>query len=408
MPSIDPSFPWHLGTTLVRSGVATPVIPNSGTPTIPPIYASSTFVYENADALDQAFDGKTPQGDPAFVYSRQGNPSTTVVEDILADIEGGVGATTFGSGMAAIHTAFLAAGLVSGTKLVTSHQLFGPTNTLLQKVFVPAGVQVIAHELGGPDAGEFIRSEQPDVVFVESISNPLAQLVDIPTICAAARSIGAITIIDNTIASPYLIQPIKYGCDLVVHSTTKYISGHGDSSGGIVISSKNSLLDQLRFYRTLLGSILSPFEAHLLLRGLRTLSLRMERHCYNALRVANFLAQHPAIAYVHYTGLPQHPQHTLATQLLGNERYGGLMAFELRDQSRAAVYRCIDRLQLWLYATTLGDIFSMVSYPSVSSHRNLTEAERQQRGITEGCIRLSVGIEQIDDIIADLDQAISR
>lgn len=407
MRSSDEGSSWNLETVLVHSGVGKAALPSAGTPTIPPIYASSTFVYESADALDQAFEGKDPQsGDPSFVYSRQGNPSINTVEEALAASEGGVGAVAYGSGMAAIHAALLAAGVTTGAKLLTSHQLFGPTNGLLQKVFLPIGVEIVSADLRGPDAGECILREQPDVVFFESISNPLAQLVDIDAITVAAREVGAVTIVDNTIASPYIVQPIRHGCDLIVHSSTKYLSGHGDSTGGVVISAKNTLLDQLRLYRTLLGAILSPFEAHLLLRGLRTLSLRMERHCANAYRVAQFLTEHPAVACVHYVGLSDAPQHALAKQLLRPESFGALMAFELREQSRAAVYRFIDHLRLWLYATTLGDVFSLVSYPAVSSHRTLTEAERQSRGITEGCIRLSVGIERCDDIIADLDQAL--
>lgn len=407
MPSSESPSNWSHDTALVHSGLATVSASATGTPTIPPIYASATFGYESADALDRAFEGKNPQGDPSFVYSRQGNPSISVVEDALTASEGGVGAVAYGSGMAAIHAALLATGVTAGTTLLTSHQLFGPTNGLLQRVFVPAGVTVVAADLGGADAAERVRAAQPDVVFVESISNPLAQLVDIAAVGAAAREVGAITIVDNTIASPCLLQPLAHGCDLVVHSTTKYISGHGDSTGGAVISAKNTLLDQLRLYRTLLGAVLSPFEAHLVLRGLRTMALRVERQCDNALRVAQFLRQHPAIAKVHYVGLADNPQHALAAQMLAAEHYGGMLAFELQEQSRAAVYHCLDRLRLCLYATTLGDVFSLVSYPAVSSHRTLTADERRHRGITEGCIRLSVGIEQVADIIADLDQALS-
>jgi cystathionine beta-lyase/cystathionine gamma-synthase len=397
---------WDLETVLVHSGIAKSITPSTGIPTIPPIYASSTFIYENPDALDQSFEGKNPEGEAAFVYTRQGNPSTHIIEEVLAHSEGGVGAVSFGSGMAAIHAALLAAGLVPGTKLVTSHQLFGSTSSLLQKVFAPLDIRIISLNLGGPDAGEIIHAEQPDAVFVESISNPLAQVVNIPAVCKAAQETGAISIVDNTIASPYIFQPIKYGCDLVVHSMTKYISGHGDSTGGIVISAKNALLDQLSLYHSLMGAILSPFESHLLLRGLRTLSLRMERQCTNALKIAAFLNQHPAIAHVHFTGLPTNPQHELANQMFGSKYYGALLAFELKQQSKANVYQFINRLQLWLYATTLGDACSLVGYPPVSSHRTLTEVERQQRGITEGIIRLSVGIEHIDDLLADLEQSL--
>jgi len=397
---------WALSTVMVHAGIIAARSSDTGTPTVPPIYATTTFLYDDADALDHAFEGKNEQGTPTFVYARQGNPSTATLEDALAAAEGGIGATVYGSGMAAIHAALLAAGLVAGTTVLTSHQLYGPTSAILQKIFVPAGVEVIAADLSGPDVADRIRAAQPDVILVESIANPLAGIVDLDAVSAAARESGAITIVDSTIATPYIIQPIKHGCDLVVHSTTKYISGHGDCTGGVVVSAKHALLDQLRLYRNLLGAVLSPFEAHLFLRGLRTLTLRMERHCANAQRVATFLQSHPAVSQVHYVGLPSHPQHALATQLFGPDRAGGMLAFELRAGTRAAVYRCLDNLQLCLYATTLGDVYSMVSYPAVSSHRNLTDAERHARGITDGFIRLSVGIEQVEDIIADLDQAL--
>ncbi len=195
---------------------------------------------------------------------------------------------------------------------------------------------------------------------------------------------------------------------LVVHSATKYISGHGDSFAGAVISAKKALLDQVRHYSILLGAMLSPFDAHLMLRGLRTLSLRMERHCSNAAQVARFLQEHPAIAHVYYPGLPNHPQHDIASRLLKHEQYGGLVAFELKEASRAAVFRFMDHLQLCLPATSLGDVFTLVSYPPISTHRTLTKAELQSLGITEGCVRISIGIEHVEDIIQDLDQALKQ
>ena len=203
-----------------------------------------------------------------------------------------------------------------------------------------------------------------------------------------------------------MVRPIEHGFDLVVHSATKYLGGHGDSTAGLVISAKRSLLDQLRNYAIILGAMLSPFDSHLIKRGLQTLTLRMERHCSNALRVAQFLQEHQAVAKVHYPGLPDHPHHELATTLLGEGRYGGLLSFELKEQSRDAVFRFMDRLRLLLPATTLGDAWSLVSYPSISSHRNLPEAERRSMGITDGCIRLSVGIECVGDIIGDLEGAL--
>jgi cystathionine beta-lyase/cystathionine gamma-synthase len=206
--------------------------------------------------------------------------------------------------------------------------------------------------------------------------------------------------------TPYLLRPIVYGFDMVVHSATKYLGGHGDSTAGVVVSAKKTLLDALRNCATLMGAMLSPFEAHLIKRGLQTLPLRMERHCRNAIQVAHFLQEHPAVARVHYPGLSGHPQHELATALLDRGLYGGMLSFELQAQSRQAVMCFMDKLNLCLPATTLGDAWSLVSYPPMSSHRTLSAADRQKMGITEGCIRLSVGIEDVEDIIGDLDQAL--
>ncbi|QBD82400.1 PLP-dependent transferase [Ktedonosporobacter rubrisoli] len=402
------SSPLHIDTQLVHGSRHHGATASVGTPTVPPIYASTTYLHSSTEALDQAFNGTTPEGEAAFVYARQGNLSANAFEEALNRVEGGIGTISFSSGMAAIHAALMAAGLAPGAKIVASQDLYGASISLLQKVFIPIGVQVILRDLCTPDAADFIREEEPDVIFIETISNPLTRIIDLDAISAAAREVEAITLVDSTFTTPYLLRPIEHGIDLVIHSTTKYISGHGDSTGGAVTSAKRVLLDQLRNYANLLGAMLSPFDAHLMTRGLRTLALRMERHCSNALQVAHFLAQHPAVTRVYYPGLPQHPQHALANKLLGDGRYGGLLSFDLKEQSRQAVYCFMDSLQLCLPATTLGDVFSLVTYPPVSSHRTLTEQERRNLGISEGCIRLSVGIENIEDIINDLDQALRQ
>jgi len=369
-----------------------------------PIHASTTYLHPSAEALDQAFSGSTPTGERTFFYARYGNPNASAFEESMAQAESGIGAVAFGSGMAAIHATLLAAGLTTGTKILASRDLYGPTTELLRTVFAPIGVEVVLADLCCSAAADVVRREQPDVILVETISNPLVKVVDLDAISAAAQEVGAVTVVDSTFTTPYLVKPIEHGFDLVVHSATKYIGGHGDSTAGIAISAKRTLLDQLHTYAILLGAMLSPFESHLLLRGLRTLSLRLERQCNNAAQVALFLQQHPAVARVHYPGLPDHPQHAIATRLL--HRYGGLIAFELQDQSRAAAFGFMNRLQLFLPATTLGDVFSLVSYPPMSSHRTLSETDRRSMNITEGCIRLSVGIEDAQDIIRDLAQAL--
>ncbi len=406
-PILSTDHVWNIETQFVHGGRAT--IQNkggTGTPTVRPIHASTTYFHEDAEALDRAFDGKNPEGEPTFVYARYGNPNAAAFEDAMARVEKGVGAVSYGSGMAAIHAALLAAGLTSGTKIVASQDLYGPTITLLKSVFVPVGVELVLIDLCEPEALDLIRAEEPDIIYLETVSNPLVKIVDLDAISSVAHEVGAVTIVDSTFSTPYLIRPIEHGLDLVVHSATKYIGGHGDSTGGVVVSAKQALLSQLHSYTILLGAMLSPFESHLMLRGLRTLALRMERQCSNAMQVASFLCQHPLVAKVHYPGLKGHPQHVLASKLMENEQYGGLLAFELKEQSREAAFRFMNKLQLCIHATTLGDVFSLVSYPPVSSHRTLSPAELHTMGITDGCIRMSVGIENIEDILRDLDQAL--
>ncbi|GCE17206.1 hypothetical protein KDK_10060 [Dictyobacter kobayashii] len=245
---------WNLETRLVHGGRnKVPGSTTGGHPTVRPIFASTTYTHENIEALDQAFSGKTPDGEQAYVYARQGNPNAYGFESAMAQIEGGVGAIAFGSGMAAIHAALLAAGLTTGTKIVASRDLYGPTITLLRKLFTTVGTQLVLADFCQPAVYDLLRDEEPDVIYVETISNPLTRIVDLDAISTVAREIGAVTIVDSTFSTPYLTRPIEHGFDLVVHSATKYISGHGDSTGGIVISAKNTLLNQLRDYSNLLG-----------------------------------------------------------------------------------------------------------------------------------------------------------
>ncbi len=398
---------WKLDTLLVHGVERDHTASTTGIPTVQPIYASTTYLHPDTKTLDYALGSTFPSGEQAYAYARQGNPNAYALESLMGKAEAGVGAVVFGSGMAAIHAALLSAGLAPGTKILAAQDLYGTTITLLRKVFMPSGVEVVLHDLCTPDVAALIEAEQPDVVFVETISNPLVKVIDLDMVSAASRNVGAVSIVDSTFATPYLVRPIEHGFDLVVHSATKYLGGHGDSTAGVVISAKNALLDLLRTYANTLGAMLSPFESHLIMRGLKTLTLRMERQCDNASKVARFLEQHPAVEHVHYPGLPSHPQHELATRLLKHKRYGGLLAFELKRQSREAAFRFIDNLQLCLPAPTLGDVFSQVSYPPISSHRSLTASELHNMGITEGCIRLSVGIEDFEDIINDLDQALT-
>jgi len=402
----DEQQPWALDTLLVHGSRQHAVSQHSGTPTVQPISPSTTYLHADAETLDRAFDGELPTGEKTYVYARQGNPNAQALENVLAEADCGVGAAVFGSGMGAIHAALLTAGLAPGAKILVAQDLYGPTIGMVRSLFLPFGVEVVLRDLCSPGVGQMIRDEQPDVIYVETLSNPLVKLIDLDVISAAAREVGAVTIVDGTFTTPYLLRPIEHGFDIVVHSATKYISGHGDTTAGVVVCAQNAHVRQAHTYAKMLGAMLSPFDAFLVSRGLKTLPLRMERQCANALEVARYLQQHPAIARVHYPGLSDHPQHELATRLFRSGRFGGLLAFELKEQSREAAYHFMNKLQLCLPATTLGDVYTELSYPPMSSHRNLTTAERQQIGITDGCIRLSAGIEDVGDIIRDLEQAL--
>jgi cystathionine beta-lyase/cystathionine gamma-synthase len=397
---------WALDTLLVHTNNLLNDSHNSGKPTVDPISTSTTYLHTSAEALDQAFSGFSPSGESTYVYARQGNPNAQALEKVLTQVERGAGAVVFASGMAAIHAAFLASGLAPGSKILAAQDLYGPTIGMLRTIFIPMGVEVVLHDLCSPNINEIIQVEQPDVIYVETLSNPLTKVIDLDAISVKAKEVGAISIVDSTFTTPYLVKPIVHGFDIVIHSATKYLGGHGDSTAGAVISARNSITEQLRGYATVLGAMLSPFDSYLITRGLKTLALRMERQCDNALTIAQFLQKHKAVERVHYPGLPNHPQHELASRLLSNHRYGGLLAFELKKQEREAAFRFMDKLQLCLPATTLGDVYSEVSYPPISSHRNLTTSEHQKFGITDGCIRLSAGIEDVNDILSDLDQAL--
>lgn len=402
---------WSLDTLLVHGEAQSIQHPEpgalyqAGTPTVQPIYTSTAYLHADVAALDQACNAPLSSNTRPFVYARQGNPNTQSLENVLSQAERGVGAVVLSSGMAAIQTALMAA-LSPGAKILVTRDIYGSTLTLLHQLFAPMGVEIVIQNLCGPDAAEIIHAERPDVIYVETLSNPLVKVIDLEAISAAAHEVNAITIVDSTFTTPYLIQPLAHGFDLVIHSATKYICGHGDSAAGVVISARHSLLERMRSYAALLGAALSPFESYLISRGLKTLSLRMERHCANAQRIAHFLQQHPAVERVYYPGLADHPQHELASSLLKKGHYGGILSFELREQARSAAFRFMDALRLCLPVATLGDVQSQVSYPPISSHYGFSAAERQQAGITDGCIRLSAGIEDVEDIIDDLAQAL--
>jgi len=374
------------------------------TPVNTPIYQSASFVYETIETMDAIFAGERP----GYVYTRYGNPTVTALERAVATLEGGETAVAYASGMAAIHATLLALDVLAGTAVVAAQDAYGATSTLLTTIFARQGVTVRFVDMTDVDQVESaIRELHPQVVLAEMISNPLLKVIDLERLTALAHAHGATMVVDSTFTSPYLLQPLRYGADVVIHSTTKSLGGHGDVTGGIVVAPA-AYRPQLELVGRLVGGVLSPHEAYLTLRGLKTLPLRVRQQCQNAMAMAQWLADHPCIRTVHYPGLVQHPGHPIAKQLLREGCFGSVLSFELIDGDRQRVFAFLNALQLCVLATSLGDIYTELLYPAMSSHRMLTPEQRSAVGISEALIRLSAGIEDAGDLIADLDQALHK
>jgi cystathionine gamma-synthase/methionine-gamma-lyase len=329
-------------------------------------------------------------------------------ETVMAELEAGQAAHAFASGMAALHAALLAAGVRAGTAVVAAPDLYGATYTLLNRLLTRLGATVRFVDVADLAAVEAaLVATRPVVLLAETISNPLVKVADLPALAELAHRHGAQLLIDNTFATPYLSTPLRYGADFVVHSATKAIAGHGDVMAGVVVTSVENR-SELYELNKLVGGVLGPFEAWLAMRGVKTLPLRVRQQCASAARVAGWLVGHPRVARVHYPGLEAHPQHGLARRLFGGRGFGGVLSFEIAGSDQAAAFRFMEALELCLPATTLGDIYTLVLHPATSSHRSLSQAERAQVGIGDGLVRLSLGIEEADDIIADLQQALPR
>jgi cystathionine gamma-synthase/methionine-gamma-lyase len=379
------------------------------TPVVTPIHPTVGYLYESMEDLDGVFATTRP----GFVYPRYGSPTVAAFEAAVADLECGQAAFAFSSGMAALHVTLLAAGVSAGTAVVGALDLYGATYTLIKRLLAGLGVQPYLVDVADLATVESALAEaassdrRPVALVVETISNPLLKVADLPALADLAHRYGAQFLVDNTFATPYLINPLAHGADFVIHSATKYLGGHGDVLAGVVVTSAENC-SRLYELNKLIGSVLGPFEAWLALRGVKTLPLRIRQQFQNAARLAEWLAAHPRIGRVHYPGLPNSPGHSLASRLFGERGYGGVLSFEIAGGGRAEVFTFLEALRLCLPATTLGDIYSLVLYPPMSSHRSLSEAERRAVGIGEGLVRLSAGIEDVADLIADLDQALAK
>jgi cystathionine beta-lyase/cystathionine gamma-synthase len=353
-----------------------------------PVYLSSTFELTGI-GTDKGWD-----------YSRAGNPTRDRLEEALAALEGGTSAHAFGSGMAALTA--LVAPLHAGDHLICSHNVYGGTARLLDQVISHFGIEIEYVDLTNLDALDAALKPNTKLVHVETPTNPLMQLTDIAAVSKLAHTRGAEVSVDNTFLSPALQSPIALGADLVMHSTTKFLNGHSDGLGGILVATKPEHRERYILMQKALGGILSPFECYLVLRGIKTLPLRMKQHDENGRAVAAFLSEHPKVKKIFYPGLASHPQHELA--LRQQRGFGSMMALHLG--SRDAVGRFLGALKLFLNAESLGGVESLASHSATSTHAALTEERRQEIGIVQELVRLSVGIEDKDDLIADLAQAL--
>jgi len=359
---------------------------------MPPIYATSTYV-QSSPGVNKGYD-----------YSRTRNPTRDALQAAVANLEGGAAGFSFASGMAT--TATVLELIDSGSHIVAMHDLYGGSYRLFENVRKrSAGLDVSLVDLTNPAALEAAIRPNTRLVWVETPTNPLLKLVDLSAVAAIARKRGLISVCDNTFATPFVQRPLEHGFDIVVHSATKYLNGHSDCVGGVAVVGDNaSLQERLAYLQNAVGAISGPFDSFLVLRGIKTLALRMERHCANALAIAQFLEKHPKVERVYYPGLESHPQHALAKrQMTGG--YGGIVTAVLRgtiDDSRRVLERC----HLFSLAESLGGVESLIEHPGLMTHASIPAPVRASLGISDTLIRLSVGIEAVGDLTAELRQAL--
>jgi cystathionine beta-lyase/cystathionine gamma-synthase len=378
-----------------------------------PIHNSTTYFYDSAQDLDD----RVYYRKPGYVYSRGGSPTNTTLERAISTLEGASDGTSpvthvCSSGMAASHLALLTAGAGQDELILCSSDVYGSVYTMVENIFPHLGGRSILSDFTDLDRLEEIMvRERPRVVYFEVVTNPMTKVIDAPAVIEKAHRHGATVIVDNTFTSPYLLKPFEFGADFVTHSVSKFLSGHGDVLAGSVSCHRKDF-DKLHDMLIQVGCTLGPNEAWLALRGLKTFPLRMERQCANAMQVARFLEAHPRVARVRYAGLPSHPQHETARRILGRgsggqaQQFGAMLNFDIAGCDKEEAFRFLDALRIILPATTLGDIYSLIVNPARTTHHWLDEDELAAIGIGPGTFRMSVGIENVEDLKGDLDQAL--
>ena len=379
---------------------------------ITPVYASSTFYFDTAEQGMERFAGK----DKEMIYSRWGNPTHKVCEQKIAALEAfglkdengnplQLKALLHASGQAAMSTLFLST-LKTGDQVLSHHSLYGGTHEMLTKLLHQNGIEAFIEDLHDLEKAEQVLRDNPAIVLIhlETPANPTIQCVDIEALANLAKKYGKLISVDNTFATPYLQQPFQYGVDFVFHSTTKFLNGHGSAIGGVLIGKDIEFMKTRAWkWHALLGGNANPFDAYLLTQGIKTLEIRMDRHCANAMQVAHYLDDHPAVAKVNYTGLPSHPDFAICAKQMRHP--GPMMSFELTGGLEAGK-AFINKLQMCIRAVSLGTVDTLISHPATMSHASVPREDRLTFGITDGLIRMSVGIESIEDIISDLAQAL--
>ena len=364
--------------------------PDPGTGAVmTPVYLTSTYAQE-APGVHKGFD-----------YARTANPTRSALQRNLAALEGGTEGVAFASGLAATHAVFSL--LSAGERVLLGHDVYGGTYRLLDQVLKRFGLDFAVVDTTDLDAVKRALKTRTHLLWLESPTNPLLHVSDLAAVCAAARAAGALAVVDNTFATPYLQSPLDLGADLVVHSTTKYLGGHSDCVGGAVVTRDAALAQRLRFLQNAVGAVPGPLDCFLVLRGVKTLAVRMERHCDNAEQVAAWLGRQPRVRTVWYPGLARHPGHAVAKRQM--RRFGGMVSFDL-DADLETAKRFAASTRLFTLAESLGGVESLLDHPATMTHGSIPRAQRIASGFTDGLLRLSVGLEDADDLLADLEHAL--
>lgn len=393
----------RLSTQIVHAGER--LKPPIGRPVATPIYATSAFTYDSMEEVDKVFSGEA--GD--YVYTRYGNPTIEALQDALVTLEAGTVACAYGSGMAALHAALFACELSPGSTVLASQDLYGATFDLLHKVFGSGGVRTVTADFNDLEAVRAkATASKPTALLAETISNPLLKVCDLAAVAAISKEAGARLVVDNTFASPFLCQPLTLGADFVIHSATKYLGGHADATGGVAVAKQEHDRLALVSIMKLAGGVMSVWEAHQILRGIKTLGLRVERQCDNARKLAEHFKDDPRLARLHHPSLSPEAASGLVARILRPPHAGALLSIELKDNTKEAAFRFMNALQLCVRLTSLGDVFTGVSHSASSSHREVSPAQRKRLGISDGLVRISVGIEDVRDLIEDVDQALGK